>query len=547
MTFKLNEYLDSLEDYTEVPIPETAVDKVAAMTSGDCTSEDAVPENTIQDVADNNIGVTPTAPVEADTTIINTPNDGVIVETPAATLVEQSTVPVTVVETDVVTEVPPIPEQPNVAVETVIPAGAEGEDPQGGETVTQQIADQAAKDSSIPLAHNGVVPQIAVAVDMDKPTDFMDIGNAQVVTTAVQDINQGLNTAYALESIKALVRQAGVNGISQSTAAFIHSALLPHRHVLGDNTLTSSLENYTTGGKSHLYPVKISTEDIKELSRKALAYIKKAIAKLREIISHVWNSLKNSVPRVSVKVDELILAIQNAKFENIPSELTVPVKNGGPVFANGKFIQPSANVGYGPIIKWMASVYAKDYATYLTNIGTVLKAWDPERNDASELVEKMDKLQDGPLKHYASTSNTLPGNKLVTTTATQVYLTDDETAAEPGTEVTLKNFDKSQAKKEAVALRNLVDDAANVITGGRNIVKAIKQLEDDVDLLSRKLESDKIDDVSKEQIEEVSRKVASIITDSAPKHDSIIREAMRYANTATGLYNSVINTKFQAE
>ncbi|MFO5842681.1 hypothetical protein ACLBPJ_30520, partial [Klebsiella pneumoniae] len=72
--------------------------------------------------------------------------------------------------------------------------------------------------------------------DMDKPTDFMDIGNAQVVTTAVQDINQGLNTAYALESIKALVRQAGINGISQSTAAFIHSALLPHRHVLGDNT-----------------------------------------------------------------------------------------------------------------------------------------------------------------------------------------------------------------------------------------------------------------------------------------------------------------------
>lgn len=200
MTFKLNEYLDSLEDYTEVPIPETAVDKVAAMTSGDCISEDAVPENTIQDVTDNNVGVTPTAPVDADTTIVNTPNNGVIVETPAATLVEQPAVPVTVVETDVVTEVPPIPEQPNIAVETVIPAGAEGEEPQGGETVTQQIADQAAKDSSIPLAHNGVVPQIAVAVDMDKPTDFMDIGNAQVVTTAVQDINQGLNTAYALES-----------------------------------------------------------------------------------------------------------------------------------------------------------------------------------------------------------------------------------------------------------------------------------------------------------------------------------------------------------
>ncbi|MFO5574907.1 hypothetical protein ACLBPA_29700, partial [Klebsiella pneumoniae] len=67
----------------------------------------------------------------------------------------------------------------------------------------------------------------------------------------------------------------------------------------------------------------------------------------------------------------------------------------------------------------------------------------------------------------------------------------------PSTVVRLKNFDKSQAKKEAVALRNLVDDAADVITGGRNIVKAIKQLEDDVDQLSRKLESDKIDDVSK--------------------------------------------------
>ncbi|MFO5452941.1 hypothetical protein ACLBO7_30785, partial [Klebsiella pneumoniae] len=69
------------------------------------------------------------------------------------------------------------------------------------------------------------------------------------------------------------VRQACINGSSQSPAVFIHCALLPHRHVLGDNTLTSSLENYTTGGKSHLYPVKISTEDIKELSRKALAYI----------------------------------------------------------------------------------------------------------------------------------------------------------------------------------------------------------------------------------------------------------------------------------
>ncbi|MFO5701797.1 hypothetical protein ACLBSN_32010 [Klebsiella pneumoniae] len=71
-------------------------------------------------------------------------------------------------------------------------------------------------------------------------------------------------------------------------------------------------------------------------------------------------------------------------------------------------------------------------------------------------------------EEYPCTSTTLPGNKLVTTTATQVYLTDDETAAEPGTEVTLKNFDKSQAKKEAVALRNLVDDAADVITGARN-------------------------------------------------------------------------------
>ncbi|MFO5689571.1 hypothetical protein, partial [Klebsiella pneumoniae] len=64
-------------------------------------------------------------------------------------------------------------------------------------------------------------------------------------------------------------------------------------------------------------------------------------------------------------------------------------------------------------------------------MGTGLKAWDPARKDSSELVEKMDKLQDGPLKHYASTSNTLPGNKLVTTTATQVYLTDDGTAAGP--------------------------------------------------------------------------------------------------------------------
>ncbi|MFO5615148.1 hypothetical protein ACLBQC_31810, partial [Klebsiella pneumoniae] len=79
--------------------------------------------------------------------------------------------------------------------------------------------------------------------------------------------------------------------------------------------------------------------------------------------------------RPRLKVVEPILAIPNAKFENIPSELTVPVKNGGPVFANGKFIQPSANVGYGPIVKWMASVYAKDYATYLTNIVIVLKAW----------------------------------------------------------------------------------------------------------------------------------------------------------------------------
>ncbi|MFO6285234.1 hypothetical protein ACLBVW_37365, partial [Pseudomonas aeruginosa] len=66
-----------------------------------------------------------------------------------------------------------------------------------------------------------------------------------------------------------------------------------------------------------------STDYMGELSRNALAHIRKAIAKLREIISHVWDSLKNSVPRVSVKVDELILAIQNAKFENIPSELTV--------------------------------------------------------------------------------------------------------------------------------------------------------------------------------------------------------------------------------
>ncbi|MFO5795342.1 hypothetical protein, partial [Klebsiella pneumoniae] len=94
---------------------------------------------------------------------------------------------------------------------------------------------------------------------------------------------------------------------------------------------------------------------------------------------------------------------------------------------------------------------------HVKHLGTLLYAWDPERNDASELVEKMDKLQDGPLKHYASTSNTLPGNKLVTTTATQVYLTDDETAAEPGTEVTLKNFDKNQANKEAEARLSQLD------------------------------------------------------------------------------------------
>ncbi|MFO5574833.1 hypothetical protein ACLBPA_29295, partial [Klebsiella pneumoniae] len=81
-------------------------------------------------------------------------------------------------------------------------------------------------------------------------------------------------------------------------------------------------------------------------------HLQKALAKLRAFISPVWDSLKNSVPRVCVKVDELILAIQNAKFENIPSELTVPVKNDEPVFANSKFIQPSANVGYGLIVKW---------------------------------------------------------------------------------------------------------------------------------------------------------------------------------------------------
>ncbi|MFO5520934.1 hypothetical protein ACLBP3_30460, partial [Klebsiella pneumoniae] len=57
----------------KITITEGKVVKVAAMISGDCISEDAVPENTIQDVTDNNVGVTPTAPVCADTTIVSTP------------------------------------------------------------------------------------------------------------------------------------------------------------------------------------------------------------------------------------------------------------------------------------------------------------------------------------------------------------------------------------------------------------------------------------------------------------------------------------------
>lgn len=286
-----------------------------------------------------------------------------------------------------VTEIPVVT-QP--VVETVVAPPIVVDEPASlGELVNNPVDSPSA---AIPVA--GVVvstePDVAVAepvdiqmvVDQENPTDL--IGQATHDCINVQSrADELLAMQHACESYGKLIRQTGLEGVSEEGAAFMQVGLRMIQKSLGVTPTVSNESIDNIHPRSSRVKVVISTEDIKEMATKAYEMFIAAIKQLVELIKKGWEKLVDFGLDQERNIEALKERLTKVKSTAIGADLVI--RSPDLLFADGAQVFPEVKALSG-LGHFALVAYPKAMTDYFTNLGKYAK-FVSEMDEGHELGE----------------------------------------------------------------------------------------------------------------------------------------------------------------
>ncbi|AEH03524.1 internal head protein [Pseudomonas phage PhiPA3] len=480
MSSALQRYL-SQEEYDEAPVPTDVV-----VEGGDS----AIDAQEVEVIA----GPTP-AVVE-----------GAIEPTPITEVLPEPT-PAPLPETPAVvtnTEMTPVAE-----VTTDIPAGAE-----------QEV--DIAVDQGLPPTGEEIL-DVEAAVDNDSTLPMMD--HSQIEQTIIANqVDDMIEVQQSMEAYAALLKQTGLEGISQQTAAFLRVGLKDAERKLGVTGLVAGLESYDATPRSAIQKATVSTEDLKAYAKQAFEKVMELIRKLLAAIASGFESLMSGIVETEHKLNLLEQAAEQLRGKEAPNAV-VPLND--PLLFAGTKLKFKDTKSLSGLAHFSSYAYPAAVKKYYEGLGTLVKGWDPIKGNADDLVEKLTSAT-APLDDLYSDNEILPGNMVIDIAADGIVygLRKDETQDDQVSgKLTVRSV--PEIKQHLKKLSDIIKINKAAKAEHEKIAEGAKTLTDAGKALEAKLGSAELDPSSKAEIQKVLNTIADLVRTSNPRSKQITHYVIR--------------------
>lgn len=203
---------------------------------------------------------------------------------------------------------------------------------------------------------------VQMVVDTQNPTDML--GQANQETAVCQErADDLLAMQHACEQYGKLLRQTGLEGVSEEGAAFMQVGMKMIQKSLGTDLVVSKESIDDIHPRSSKVKVTISVESVKELASKAYEAFVAAIHKLIELMKKGWEQLMDLGNNQEKAIDEQLRRVSALKTtDNDEIQINSPsmlFANGDEVFPEIKGISGLAHFALVAYPNAMLSYYAQ--------------------------------------------------------------------------------------------------------------------------------------------------------------------------------------------
>lgn len=423
--------------------------------------------------------------------------------------------------------VAPLDGTTNVAETIVSPVDSpSGSQPVATDTVVstepvdpQVVADVAAAAAAQPASD--VPVDVQMVVETQNPTEML--GQATQEATVCQErADELLAMQHACEQYSKLLRQTGLEGISEEGAAFMKVGLDVIQRSLGTDLVVSKESFSDIHPRSSKVKVTISAESVKELASKAYDAFIEAIKKLVELMKKGWERLEDFGLDQERKIDALQERIKKIKINAASEEITI--RNPNMLFADGDEVYPNTK-GLLGLTHFALVAYPKAMEEYFSKVGTFIKGLGDFEVSDEEVKANLDSIA-GPLTSLAddSAARTLfNGNHRVSVSANgRSFGIEVADGAQAPAEIVLPVEPPVKLRKQLEEIRNINNLLRDYRKSNDKVVKAADKL---VGVANGIKDADSI-----------SRGVLSLIKDASPRN----REIAEFVTKVTRAYIAVI-------
>lgn len=514
----------SKEDYDVIPVPVNEADIVASVT--DCNTEEVVSP---APGTDNG-----TMPTEAPQLTPSEVIDEVATDVAASVITAVNGAPVQVPEDTIAvvdnsTVIAGPSSETTAVVGGNIPAGVELEKD------LPNIVNQAVSDAETPLAHSTLQPH--VAVDMDGTGELLTVApGGSTVELEVANIDKGLEAFKDVLQYRQLLIQSSVKGISKATATFLRVGLEMHKDVFKENALMSSMESYGMTTPHRMQPAAISLEDLKEMAKKAIEWVREAIKRLIAIIKTHYRNYQTQIESAKKALNEAKEKLNESGTQAKAEEIVITANsNLRGLLAEGEFIPLENALNWPGAIATLQSYYGNKYVMFLDKLVQNLVNFNIERDDISKLDKIITKFDTSPLAKLMGKGFVLPGNVKVEVDPYSVWLEPVEDVKDVG-EVTIKPRTVPQLKKDVAVLELMINSSQELVDAIDKVSERLDKISNTLDTMEKKMEKVGADETTKQAFDELVAKAGELVKQINPKHMQVVKNAMRY----TVLYSHLI-------
>lgn len=359
---------------------------------------------------------------------------------------------------------------------------------------------------------------IQMVVETQNPTAML--GQAAQEATALQDrADELLDMQHACEQYIKLIRQTGLEGITQEGAAFMQVGLSMVQKSLGTDYKVSNESYDTITPRSSRLKATISVEDVKEMASNAYSKFKEIIRKLIELIKKGWEKFQDFGLSQEKKIDELLERIKGIKGSGALSQEII-IRSPGLLFADGKEVYPEVRQLTG-----LAHFALRSYPNALVGYYKGIDAWLRQLGDLDVTEEEIE----AHIVHVAKPLTALAndpavgqlfnGNRQIDISASELsFGMGQGEGSEPPNEVELP-------VEPPVKLRKTLTDLKTINT----LIINYREANDKIVAAAQKLESENPN-------KEAGPVIAKVVKDSTPRN----REIAEFISQVTRAYLSVI-------